>query len=67
MEKRKILSIGKDSSWHKDRWLIGQIVEVEVERIKKGGMCSAFIVIDYPGAGKTRAFCCAVKLSKRRY
>ena len=67
MEKRKILSIGKESAWHKDRWLIGQIVEVESVHTYGGGMISASMIVDKPGYGKTRVFSCAVKLSKRRY
>ena len=66
MEKRKILGIGKQSAWHKDRWLIGQIVEVEHTYTNKGGMCSAWMFINR-SYGKTKIFSCAVKLSKKRY
>ena len=67
MEKRKILGIGKESAWHKDRWLIGQIAEIKHVHTHKGGVCSASMYVKQPRIGRVNIFSCAVKLSKRRY
>lgn len=68
LEKRKILGMYRDSAWHKDKWLIGQIVKVEeICNTYKGGYYSAQLLVDQPRLGEVDVFIRGVKLSKKRY
>ena len=71
MEKRKVLAIGKSSAHRDDKWLIGQIVEVEEDvgkSTQKGGFVGAYFTATLPWSKEEfELYSCAIKLSKKRY